>query len=46
MSRDAAVKFVKEKRECVEINLGFMCQLEGLQITIEDYLTNKICMSC
>ena len=28
--KDTAVDLIKEKRACVEINLGFMCQLEKL----------------
>lgn len=30
MGKDEAITYVKEKRPCVDINLGFMCQLELL----------------
>jgi hypothetical protein len=30
-SQEQAVKFIKEKRPCVDINFGFMCQLAKLE---------------
>ena len=32
MDFQTAVHFVKEKRKCVDINLGFMFQLEDLSL--------------
>jgi predicted protein tyrosine phosphatase len=31
MDTESALKLVKEKRPCIEINMGFMCQLENFQ---------------
>ena len=44
ISKEAALKFVKEKRPCVEINLGFLYQLEKWSKFCEDknkLLNNK-----
>ena len=32
MDSDSAINFVKEKRKCVDINLGFLFQLENLSL--------------
>lgn len=38
LDKDSAIKFVKEKRPCVDINLGFCVQLEKLsQIWIQKF---------
>ncbi len=49
MNRDEALSFVKGKRPCVDINLGFMCQLEKLSSGKEEKrekFETKICVSC
>lgn len=34
--KDTAIQFVKEKRSCVEINLGFLFQLDSLRESLSD----------
>ncbi len=36
ISKEAAIKIMKEKRSCVEINFGFLCQLEKWSKFCED----------